>query len=97
MLPPVISHSLRHYSILYSTHIHDITQYNKDKSLVNFDFFKPDHPSNDALPGKPLIVCLHWNLEETMSSLKGLATVGAKKLFVLEHHCRISILQQFIK
>ena len=43
----------------FRCNIHDVST-----TEMSFDMLKPDHPSNDALHGKPLIVCLHWNLEE---------------------------------
>ena len=49
-------------SILYCTHIVISFATTTKASWVNIDIMNSDHPSSDALPGKPLIVCLHWNL-----------------------------------
>jgi hypothetical protein len=49
-------------SILCCVHVCIISLTTTTKAgLVYFDVLKPDH----ALHGKPLIVCLHWNLYET--------------------------------
>ena len=49
-------------NILYCTHIVISFATTTKASWVNIGIMNSDHPSSDALPGKPLIVCLHWNL-----------------------------------